>query len=363
MNANIAHSSLRIAAAAGFCLFAGAALFAGPAMSADEDLVVFDWAGYDDPNFFANYIDQHGDAPTFSFFGDEEEAFQKLRAGFKADVAHPCSQSIVKWRDADLIEPWDTSRIPAFGNLVAGMADQPGFSDAGGQYMIPLDWGNTALTYRTDTVDVADIGSLQAFVDPKFQGQTSIGDNVDDAYALAFLATGVYDWTTASDAQFEAASDWLRQAHENVRTYWSDPADLAQQMAGGEVNVAWAWNETATRLAGEGHPVAMKRDTDEGITTWVCGYVRLKGGEGDEAKAYDFINAFLADNAAEYLVYEWGYGHSNQAALDRLDQGLLADMGYTDLAGFKDKTLWQSPVPSGLRERMIAEFEKIKAGF
>ena len=338
-------------------------LLTGAATAADEDLVVFDWAGYDDVNFHPNYIEQHGESPTFSFFGDEEEAFQKLRAGFRADLAHPCSQSVVRWRDADLLAPWDVSRIPAFDNLVAGMADQPGFRDASGQYMIPLDWGNTALTYRTDTVDVADVASLQAFVNPKFHGQTSIGDNVDDAYALAYLATGVYDWTTVTDAQFEAASQWLRRAHENVRAYWSDGASLAQLMASGEVNVAWAWNETAAQLIAAEHPVMMKRDTKEGISTWVCGYVRLKGGEGDEAKAYDFINAFLADNAAEYLVYEWGYGHSNQSALDKLDQDTLSDMGYTDLDSFRDKTLWQSPVPSGLRERMIAEFEKIKAGF
>ena len=343
------------------CLFSN--LILNHAIASDEELVVFDWAGYEEPNFHQDYITKHGDSPTFSFFGDEEEAFQKLRAGFKADVAHPCAQSIPKWRDADLLKPWDTSRIPAFATLVAGMGDIPGLSGEDGQYMIPLDWGNTALTYRTDRVDATDVRSLQSFINPKFQGQTSIGDNVDDAYALAFLATGVLDWTTATDEQFEVASEWLRKAHRNVRTYWSDPAALAQLMASGEVNIAWAWNETATRLSDEGHPVVMVRDTDEGISSWVCGYVLLKGGEGSEAKSYDFINAFLSDDTAEHLVYDWGYGHSNQAALDKLDQKVLASMGYTNLDSFKDKTFWQSPVSSGLRERMIAEFEKIKAGF
>ena len=348
----------------GVAVALGANLFlADAAKAADEDLVVFDWAGYEEPNFHQDYIAEHGESPTFAFFGDEEEAFQKLRAGYKADLAHPCVQSIPKWRDAELLEPWDTSRIPAFKTLVAGMGEIPGSSSAEGQFIIPVDWGNTALTYRTDNVDAADVTSIQAFLDPKFQGQTSIGDNVDDAYALAFMATGVRDWGKATDAQFKAASEWLRKAHGNVRAYWSDPAALAQLMATGEVNLAWAWNETATRLSGEGHPVVMARDTDEGISTWVCGYVLLKDGEGNQDKAYDFINAFLSDDTASHLVYDWGYGHSNQAALDKLDQDVLASMGYTDLASFKDKTFWQSAVDSGLRERMIAEFEKIKAGF
>ena len=41
----------------------------------------------------------------------------------------------------------------------------------------------------------------------------------------------------------------------------------------------------------------------------------------------------------------------------------LADSGFGDLDKYKANTLWQAPVPSALREKMIAEFEKIKAGF
>ena len=41
----------------------------------------------------------------------------------------------------------------------------------------------------------------------------------------------------------------------------------------------------------------------------------------------------------------------------------LASMGFDNLDAYVGKTLWQSPVPSKLREKMIAEFEKIKAGF
>lgn len=203
----------------------------GWAIAANDDLVVFDWAGYEDPEFFTAYTDKHGGPPTFAFFGDEEEAFQKLRSGFKADLAHPCSQSIVKWREADLLEPLDTSRIKEWDHVMKGFRDMPGFSDAGKQYVLPLDWGSTAMTYRTDLVDDADAATLASFADPKFEGRVSIGDNVDDAYALGFLATGVTDWTTATDEQFQAASEFLRKVNKNVRAYWQDGASLAQLMA------------------------------------------------------------------------------------------------------------------------------------
>src|SRR3546814_6965581 len=69
------------------------ALTAAPAVAADPDLTVFDWAGYEDPAFHQDYLEKHSDSPSFAYFGDEEEAFQKLRAGFRADLGHPCSQS------------------------------------------------------------------------------------------------------------------------------------------------------------------------------------------------------------------------------------------------------------------------------
>src|SRR3546814_17431884 len=108
-----------------------------------------------------------------------------------------------------------------------------------------------------------------------------------------------------SDWSSDVCSSDLR-VHENVRVYWQDGAGLAQVMASGEVSVAWAWNETPVTMQAEGHPVAMKRDTKEGLSTWVCGYYLLAGGQGNEEKVYDYINAFLDDDTAEYLVTEWG---------------------------------------------------------
>ena len=37
--------------------------------------------------------------------------------------------------------------------------------------------------------------------------------------------------------------------------------------------------------------------------------------------------------------------------------------GYDDVEKFVDKTLFQAPVPTDLKQKMIAEFEKIKAGY
>ncbi|PVA11623.1 polyamine ABC transporter substrate-binding protein [Pelagivirga sediminicola] len=341
-----------------------AALMASSAaFAADSELTVFDWAGYEDPGFFAAYVEEHGDVPTFAFFGDEEEAFQKLRAGFQADVSHPCSQSVTKWMEAGLLEPIDTSRIDLWDDLNPAFRDIEAYYKDGKPYFVPLEWGNSATVYNTELLSEEDVQSLQAFADPAHQGRISIGDNVDDAYALAFLATGVKDWTTATEEDFKKASDFLRKVHQNVRAYWTDGSSLAQLMQSGEVYLAWAWNETYSTMSAEGHPIAMKRDTDEGSSSWVCGYSKLADGPGSDDKFYDFINAWLAPESAEYIVSEWGYGHANMAAMEKLPEDLLKSVGLNSSEELRENTLWQSPIPIELREKIIAEFEMIKAGF
>ncbi len=112
-------------------LLAGAMIAGAGWAQADEELVVFDWAGYEDPNFFQAYVEKYGGPPTFAFFGDEEEAFQKMRAGFTPDLAHPCSQSVAKWREAGLLAPLDTSKIEAWDDASARCRASPPTASSG----------------------------------------------------------------------------------------------------------------------------------------------------------------------------------------------------------------------------------------
>ena len=156
-----------VAIAASLVLGAQSAL-----QAADKELTIFDWSGYEDENFFPAYKSKHGDVPTYAFFGDEEEAFTKLKSGFKADIAHPCSQSINKWRDAGLVKPIDTSRIAAYGDLNPKLRDLPGFIKDGKTWIIPVDWGNTAVVYRTDLVKESGSSVGQSPRGPEVQRQS-----------------------------------------------------------------------------------------------------------------------------------------------------------------------------------------------
>jgi spermidine/putrescine transport system substrate-binding protein len=335
------------------------------ASAEDAELTIFDWSGYEAPEFHPDYVKAHGESPTFTFFGDEDEAFEKLRAGFKTDLGHPCSQSVVKWREAGLLEPLDTSKITAWKDLNPGIMKMKDLAttEDGTAWFMPWDWGNTLLTYNSEKVDEKDVQSLKSLADPKFKDRVSIGDNVDDAYALASLAIGLKDWTQMTDEQFKQASDFLREVHKNVRLYWTDNTEIVQAMSGGEVDLAWAWNDASVQSALAGAPIKAKQDTAEGLSTWVCGYVRIKGAPGSVDKTYEFLNSINTPEVAQYLLSDWGYGHANAKAMEAVDPAALAEKGYDNVEKFVDKTLFQSPLPSALKQKMIAEFEKIKAGY
>jgi len=331
----------------------------GTSLSAqDAELMVFDYSGFELPEHHAAYIAQHGQSPTFAFFGDEDEAFQKIRAGFQADVAHICAGSVTKWTDSGLLEAWDTSKITYYKDLDANLKGEE--IGAGQTYFVPTDFGSTAVAYNPDEVPAEDVASLQVFKNPKYAGRMSLPDNVDDAYALAYLATGVSNWTQATDAEFEAASAWLREVHPNLRTYWTDAGELAQLMSSGEILVSWAWNETYPTMVEEGRPIAFQREATEGSSLWLCGYVNLAGSPGNPQKAYDYLNAFLSPENVMPLLNN-GYGSANATALKA--QVSEADLALAGLEAITAPVLAQLPMSNAARERQVETFELIKAGF
>jgi spermidine/putrescine transport system substrate-binding protein len=336
------------------------AAMSATAHAADPDLLVFDWAGFEEQALIEPYVAKYGEMPTYALFGDDDEAFQKIASGFKVDVAHPCSQMVSKYRDAGLIEPWDVSRIPNFANIAPRFLDSTIFKDDTGVWYIPTDYAYTAVAYNTETVPAEDVASLNVFKDPKYAGRISLPDNTDDVWSLALLATGVTNWTNVTDEQFTAAADWLREVHPNVRAYWSDPSELAQLMATGEVQVAWSWNDSIALMREEGRPVGFQRTAKEGASSWFCGYINLKDAPGSEDKAYDFINAWLDNGTAKGLLDNFGYAATNVEGMKNIS---LDELKAADVDPIDGTLLAQTPISTAMRERMLQEFENIKAGF
>lgn len=304
-------------------LMAAAMPLASRAAHADEQATYFTWGGYDIPDIIPGYAEKHGGNPNWPIFADEEEALTKLRAGFRADVAHPCTGRIQRWRRADILQPIDTARLSHFPDVFPQLTTING-ANVDGQWFIPVEWGNTAILYRTDLVEVQE-ESWTLLWDERYAGKLSIGSDVTDTAIITALVAGAKNPYDMTDDELARVKELLVKQKPLLRFYWSDNTILEQALATGEVVASSAWNSSVLALKRQGVPVDFMKPK-EGALAWCCGLVLIKDAPQPD-KAYDLIDAMISPEAGHYFITEFGYGHSNRKSFDEVDDETLASLG------------------------------------
>jgi spermidine/putrescine transport system substrate-binding protein len=312
----------------------GVGLLSLPKLSAAaEVLTCMEWGGYDAADYFKSYVDKHGAAPNFSIFSGEEDALAKVRAGFAADVMHPCNYSVGRFVSAKLAVEIDTSKLSNWKDVFPALQTAEGVVVNGKVMMAPADWGNSSIAYRPDLVDddFKKNESWGIFYDDKYAGKVSMTDNELAIYVGAMVGGKKYDEVYAmSGAELaEAAKTWGAKAVKNSRFLWSDVSELQQAMASGEIVACYAWNDLVKNLSSEGIPVAYAKPK-EGFFTWFCGLTLLNTGKADPALAYDFIDAWLSPETGKVLIEGSGYGHANIKSFEIANADDVKAMGITD---------------------------------
>lgn len=327
---------------------------------------VFTWAGYDVPELFPAYMEKYGEPPSFSLFGAEEEALQKMLAGYTPDVSHPCSYNIKRWRDAGILKPVDVSRLSHWPDIWESFKTIPDTSFDGQAYFVPFDTGAASILYRADLVDPADVTpeSWNLLFNERYKGRLAMYDTDTTLIQIAAKLLGYkgQSWATLSEEELnDRIKPMLQKQRDLMRFYWSDPTVMQQALASGEVVAAYSWNETYKALKEEGHDVRYMVPA-EGILTWVCGLVLLARGPGDEQSAYDYIDAMISPEVGAYQITANNYGHSNRKAYDLVDRKLLEDLGYGDPEKVFANPDVSPDVDEPYRSKYIALVEQIKAG-
>jgi spermidine/putrescine transport system substrate-binding protein len=323
-------------------------------------VVSFTWADYQEPQLHKAFIAAYGeDAADYTFFADEEEALQKMRAGYTPDVAHPCSYSVGRWYDAGILSPIDVDRLKNWPDIYDSLKGVKGtVTDAGEPLFVPFDWGSSSVLYRTDLVDLEE-ESWSLLFDERYKGRLSMYDSVDAAVPVAAIVLGYDNPFALDDAQLEKVGKLLATQRDLLRFYWGELAPMEQALASGEIVAAYSWNSSAVNLKKQGVPVKFM-DPKEGRLTFVCGLVRIKGGGADEQAVYDFIDAMLEPSAGVYLINRHGYGHSNRRTFEQMDPARLDELGLSDPETVLSQGVFQQEIEPTTREKYIALFEKVK---
>jgi len=327
-----------------------------------SNLSYFTWGGYDDPALLKTYTAKYGAGPRYTFYSSTDEGFTKLKGGFRADVAHPCLHDVKKWKDAGLLQPIDTASIANWNDLLPALRDAPGLKIDGKQWLVPWEWGASSVIYRTDKVHPKE-QSFQLLLDPKYRGRVTLPDAFDEVFQLAAVLAGVAKPLQMTEADYPRVEQTLRALRDNARFIWTDPAQVDQALASGEVEVAFAWPISFRNLRKQGVPVTYMSEPKEKLVTWLCGFAYLKSSTAPPQEVYDFINALETPASGAQLVQDFGFGHANVLALKQVPPADLAVLGMTsDPSEYLARGNLLGPMSEAQRRRLIELWETIKAG-
>ncbi len=332
--------------------------------NAAGELTVLEWAGYDAPDYYKSFVAKHGGPPAFSIFAAEEEALQKVRGGFAADIMHPCNYSVGRFVEAKLVKPIDTAKLSNWKDLFPSLQTAAGVVQDGQVVMAPSDWGNSSIAYRPDLVDpeyreervLGDLHRRQVCRQGLDGRQRDRGDRSPPWSVAPSTTTSMRSRARAMAALKPAVEKIIK----NSRFLWDDPTTMIQALASGEIVAAYAWNDTPKNLKAQGVPVAFAKPK-EGYFTWYCGMTILNSGKGDDAAAHDFVDAWLSPETGKYLIEASGYGHSNAKSFAAADPEAVKAMGITDPMEHMASAILFQTVPSDILAEQIKFWEELKA--
>ncbi len=328
----------------------------GTSASQTTTLNVFEWSGFELPEFWQQFAEKHPDVRVdFSFFGEDAEAFAKMQTGYVTDLVHPCSGWWQLYVDNNLVQPLDVSRLENLDKMPEALTSLGVFN--GQQYFIPWDWGYESILVRTDKVQTIPTSWADLW-NPEYAGHVAIYDSGEAQHIVASLVLGFDPFNTTPE-QDEAIVQKLIQLKPNLLTYWTDYTEVVQLVASGDVWVAGsAWPDSLLLLANEGIPAEYITPV-EGRIGYVCGFGIPTNAKNVDL-AYDYINAVTSTEAMMFLINEYGYGAANMEAPPLANQEIVRLLGLDDLSSLDETTFYES-VTAARREQLVNDWARVKA--
>jgi spermidine/putrescine transport system substrate-binding protein len=321
---------------------------------------LFQWEDYMDPPFLTEYKRTYRETPNITIFADEDEAFAKMRAGFKPDVMGPCYYEYPRWQEAGLLQPIDTTKLKNWNKISPTLRALPGIGAGPNKvWFVPHYWGNTSVTFRTDLApEYARKPSWQILFDPKYQGRIAVLDGVDDTVPFIARMIGI-DAYHMTPAQWEKVQNKLRELVKQTRIITSDDTTLVQALASGEIVAAMTWRIVYSALHREGKPVAFM-NPPSGIFTYVCGLVVHKN-PSDEIKATALIDSMIGDEGADYTLLKIGDEPANVSTLSKIPNATFQNLGISrDAETILKHGIFQQRLKN--KEEIVSAWTEIRAG-
>ncbi|HEY8177239.1 MAG TPA: extracellular solute-binding protein [Candidatus Limnocylindria bacterium] len=327
-----------------------------PAEPEPNALTVLEWAGYEAPDFWADFASANPDADVqFEFGINDADILSLMEAGSEADVFHFYTGWQQFYVDEGLVQPIDTSKLTNW-DKVPDSFKAMGQID-GVQYYVPWDWGFTSILYNTEKVP--EVTSWDALFNPDYDQHIAMWDDGPAAVTVSSYING-WDETAITDDQLATIEqDWKDQKPLNLHYWDSEYENLCPEVESGDIWVAYAWQGCYAQALYDGIPVAYA-NPQEGRNSWV-GLYGISAESDSPELALEFLDDKLAELSCGAAVTQFYYGCANQEVMDAVDDPVLIEAFSIDDPSILESTNFTPLVTAEQRDAWTAMWTRVKA--
>jgi putative spermidine/putrescine transport system substrate-binding protein/spermidine/putrescine transport system substrate-binding protein len=273
-----------------------------------------------------------------TFYSSSDEMMAKLRGGGTKiyDMIVPVQNYVEPAAKAGLIEPLDPASLTNSKDIFEQFRESPQWRVGGKLYGIPFVWGANAMAFNRK--ETGDLESLGALFDPKYKGRIAMRDEPEDSLAVGALHLGIKKPYAMEEKELQEVKKVLIAQKPLVRAYWKNIADVQNMLGSGEVVVAWSFLAVVAPLLKAGVDVGWVWPK-EGAIGWNEAISAVKGTPNLKL-VQEYANFSLSPEYGETMARQTRYAPSSKAAIARLDDKLIKDLGIditkVDRLVFKD---------------------------
>ncbi|WP_428032136.1 extracellular solute-binding protein [Ancylobacter sp.] len=312
---------------------AAAAVLATPGVLrrayAQDPIVLLTWETYHDPAWCKEWSEANGVEVKPVVIGSVDELFsQPFSGAVQPDIMYIETGSLPRFKEAGLIVPFDTSKVPNIKNITPNLAWKK-YTDVGGEVVgVPYNWGTQPLMYNADLIKSPD--SWAALWDEQYRGKVNIFDDCTIVFPMIALYAGAKDPFNLTDADFAKCEDALRALRPQIRTIARGFDDAVTIYAAGDAVIGYCQNiAVVTSLQDKGKNFAYSLPK-EGTPTWIdCTGVSKKGNR-------DIVYKFINDNLSTKWQARFIESSTNNGVLD---------LSEAKAGGVTEKTLARTNIP------------------
>ncbi len=294
-----------------------------PAEQLADELHVFNWSDYIDPEVYNDFEAAYGVKVVEDTFSSNEDLLAKLQAGATGyDIIVPSDYMVRIMIQLDLLAELNLTNVPNFEKNVAENLKDPPY-DPGNKYSVPYQWGTTGIGYNSEVVDPLPDSWAYIFdeemVKP-YAGKMSMLNDSREAIGAALKYLG-YSLNTTDEKELEEAKALLLKQKEWVTTYDSD--QFEDLLIAGETVIAHGWSGDFFMAAVE-DPRVWYAIPKEGAVIWTDNLC-IPETASHQYTAEFFINYLLRPEVAAKITNFTWYGSPYQAANPFLNPEILGE--------------------------------------